>query len=112
MIPIELREELSKDPFYWKCCITGEFKEATRGDGSRCKIEFHHNLIFAGRQVQEKECILPVTQEVHAQARNVEMREKLDLVMLRRMSDVQIDYFSKAVNLRQRLKYLENKFSP
>jgi len=103
MIPPKLRQEMSDDPFYKVCCITGERNE---------KIEWHHNLIFAGRQVQEKECILPVTQAVHKKARNVEMREKLDLVMLRRMSDVQLNYYSKAVNLHQRLKYLEHKLSP
>lgn len=102
MIPPRLRQELADDPYYKVCCITGVSNE---------KIEWHHNFIFAGRQVQEKECILPVTQGVHEQARNVEMREKLDLVMLRRMSEEQLDRFSKA-KLRQRLKYLEYKFSP
>lgn len=93
---------MAADPFYRKCCITGV---------SNVKIEWHHNLIFAGRQVQEKECILPVSQAVHGRANTSEMREKLDLVMLRRMSEEQLEKYSKRGSLKQRLKYLEEKFS-
>jgi len=103
MIPVKLKNEMASDPFYEKCCITGV---------RNCKIEWHHNLIFQGRQVQEKECILPVSPEIHDKARAREMRERLDYVMLKRMSKEQIVKYSKAVNLAQRLKYLEEKLSP
>lgn len=57
-IPPKLRAEIAADPFYQRCCITGAMAKNT-------KIEWHHNLIFAGKQVQEKWAILPLVESVH-----------------------------------------------
>ena len=98
-IPEQLRDEMSKDKYYKKCCL--------------CKsspVQWHHNLVFASKQVNEKECILPVCERCHNLARNTETKEKLDLIMLTRMSPEQMTKYSKAVNLFQRYNYLTRKY--
>jgi hypothetical protein len=98
-IPESLREELSSKKYYKKCCLCGS-----------SPVQYHHNLIFASRQVNEKECILPVCERCHNLARNTEVREKLDLIMLTRMSPEQMTKYSKGVNLFQRYQYLTTKY--
>jgi len=98
-IPEELKEEMVGDKFYKKCCLCGNEP-----------VQWHHNLIFAGRQVNEKECILPVCERCHNLARNTENKEKLDLIMLTRMSPEQMTKYSKATNLFQRYNYLTRKY--
>lgn len=81
---------MSADPFYQRCCITGAFAKNT-------KIEWHHNLIFAGKQVQEKWCILPLTEEVH---RYIAYHKKeCDWIMLNRADDATLKRFSRGENL-------------
>jgi len=94
MIPIKLRKELEQDPFYKTCCLTG------RTDG---KIEKHHNLIFAGKQVQKKFAILPVHNDLHQYHRKITSRVKelLNRIMVARMTEEELDYYSKAVDLRK-----------
>ena len=103
-IPKKLRAELAEDPEYAYCSLTGT--AGTRYD----KIEWHHNLIFKGKQVQRKFAILPILHSIHAQANNIEMRERLDWIMWNRATSSEITEFSKAVNYHQRLEYLNEKF--
>lgn len=95
-IPIKLREELSKDPYYKKCCLTG------RTDG---KIDWHHNLEWQGKNLQEKFAILPVHNDIHQYHRGITSEVKLQLnkIMASRMSEAELDYYSKAVNYRNYL---------
>ena len=95
---------MAEDPFYLKCCATGE--RGTRGD----PVEWHHNLIFAGRQVQEAFAILPIKRSLHAQAHLPEVKDQLDWIMLSRASQEQLDRYSKAIDLRARLATLEDYF--
>ena len=88
-IPPELREEMANDKFYSKCCITGKTNE---------KIDWHHNLIFGGKQVNEKFCILPLAKSVHD--RIVEYKEKCDWIMWNRATDEEIERYSKANNYK------------
>jgi hypothetical protein len=104
MIPSKLNNELNEDSYYKKCCFY--FDHSCFG-----KLERHHNLIIAGKQVQMKECILPLCQTVHDMARNTIIKEKLDLIMLERMTQDQRLSISKAINYEQRLKYLRNKYN-
>jgi hypothetical protein len=99
-IPKKLRAELAADPYYRKCCLTGKTAAET-------KIEWHHGFIWAGKQLQEKWAILPVTEEVHKKANNSLIKGHLDLIMLCRASDETLTKYSKAVDLlakRERLK--------
>jgi len=92
-IPLKLRKELSADPFYQKCCITGQ-----------TNINFHHAFIYAGRQIQEQWCILPIAKEVHD---NIEQyKERCDWIILNRAIDETLKKYSKGEDLikkRERL---------
>lgn len=97
-IPLKLRKEMADDPFYTRCVVTGV--------GG--KIEWHHNLIVSGNQLQRKWAILPLAPMVHAKADNTEVREILDWIMLNRASQRELGEFGMAtygrlVYLRQRL---------
>jgi hypothetical protein len=102
-IPKSLKEDMASDPFYKRCCITG-------ASALHTKIEWHHNLIFAGRQVQEKWCILPLAKAVHDKANDKGVREKLDWVMLNRASEDELRRYSKAINLKAKRDMLNGKF--
>jgi hypothetical protein len=101
-IPEKQKEEMASDKYYKKCCYP--LKHICSG-----KIEWHHNLILGGRQSNLKETILPICQNIHEQARNTEIKEVLDMVMLNRMSDSQIKQISRAIDYSHRKKYLNAK---
>ena len=95
MIPIKLRSEMSEDKYYTKCCIDDECSG---------KIEWHHNLIFKGQQVNEKWCIIPVCKKHHDLIHgSSEYKEMANFVMLNRTTDEELLKYSKAIN------YLEMK---
>lgn len=94
---------MARDPFYKKCCISGRLATNT-------KIEWHHNLIFAGKQVQEKWCILPLAEELHHNI--VKYKEKCNWIMLNRATDADLERFSKAVNYKAMRDNLNKKYGP
>lgn len=100
-IPPKLRKEMAEDPYYEHCCITGTSKRVE-------KIEWHHNLIFAGRQVQEKWCILPLAESIHE--RIVEYKEQCDWIMLNRATDEELKRYSKVENLIVKRDRLNKKY--
>lgn len=59
-IPKELKEKINSDPFYQRCCLK---EEACGG-----RLEIHHALIYAGRQVNKIWCLFPLCQHHHALA--------------------------------------------
>lgn len=101
-IPPKTKEELANDPYMKKCCLCGS---------SSGKIDWHHNLIFKSRQSDIKETILPLCQDCHDKARTKVVKDKLDLIMLNRMTDEQITSISKAINYHHRKKYLNDYFT-
>lgn len=96
---------MAADPYYKKCCYHGPF-----GHGPSVKIEWHHNLIFAGRQVQEPWAILPICEEIHKKADWKQVRERLDWIMLNRATEEDLDYYSKANDLRRKRDVLNKKY--
>lgn len=80
---------MEADPFYQKCCITGLTKNAV-------KIDWHHNLIYGGRQVNEKWCILPLADFVHINI--VKYKAKCNWIMLNRATDEELRKYSKVVD--------------
>lgn len=92
-----MREEMSADPFYSKCCITGLTNNAV-------KIDWHHNLMYSGKRVNEIFCILPLADFVHQNI--VKHKEKCDWIMWNRASTEQIQKYSKAVNYQRELERL------
>lgn len=98
-IPDTLREEMANDPYYAKCCLS------YLGNCSG-HIQWHHNLIHAGRQVNEKWCILPVCVYHHEHEKDKDIGEQLDYIMLCRATQSDLTRFSKAVDynsLKERL---------
>jgi hypothetical protein len=96
-IPKEMREEMSQDPYYKKCCITGRSDE---------KIDWHHNLTFKGKRVNEKFCILPLAKSVHDKL----PKELCDWVMWNRATDEEIARYSKAENYQLTKERLNKKY--
>lgn len=94
-----MRKEMEQDPFYAQCCITGRTNE---------KIEWHHNLIYAGKKVQKKFCILPLVKSIHD---NVFRHKNLcDWIMLNRATDEEIKSISKSIDYEFRRDALNAKF--
>lgn len=102
-IPPKLRAELTSDPFYQWCCITGAMAK-------NVKVEYHHNLIFAGKQVQEKWCILPLVESVHDDI--AYHKEECDWIMLNRADDATLKKYSRAVDLVAKRDRLNKKYGP
>jgi len=100
-IPPKLREEIAADPFMSRCAITGSTTE---------KIDWHHNLIFAGRQVNEAFAILPLSRSVHDRANDPDIKEKLDWIMLNRATNEQLARYSRVVNYKARRDKLNEKY--
>ena len=76
-IPINIREELNDDPFMHSCCVKEFIPHICIG-----KIDWHHNLIVAGKRSNIKESILPVCQYIHNKEKNTEVHEILDCIMI------------------------------
>jgi len=95
----KLRKEMSDDPYYSKCCLSGT---------SYGKIDWHHNLIFAGRQVNEPWCILPLETNLHRDI--IKYKEMCDWVMLNRATDEELKRYSKAENLTAKKDKLNKKY--
>lgn len=95
---------MAKDPWYTRCCRCGD----PRG------IEWHHVIIFQGRQLQERWCIVPACNDCHRQVKeSKEVKEFFEWVAFNRATTEELKAISKAINylrLREvfRKKY-ENK---
>lgn len=110
-MPAKLRREMNDKLFYGRCCLTGTGKPnhlASRFDPE--KIEWHHNLIFAGKQVQEEFAILPILKRLHDDVSNPEVKDRCDWIMLNRATEDQIKKYSKVVNLQRRLDELNERY--
>lgn len=97
-IPPNIREKLALDPFMKRCCLCGKDK---------VKIDWHHNLEYAGKQQSDPTTILPLCTECHGNARDSRIKEELDLIMFHRGTDVY--HYPKAA-LGQRRNYLYKKY--
>lgn len=102
-IPQKLKKELESDSWYSRCCITGYTKYYT-------KIDWHHAFIFAGRQVNEKWCILPLAQSIHRREKERAIKERLDWIMLNRIDEKTMERYSKSTNLSIIKVTLNKKF--
>ena len=98
-IPEKLKQEMVADDFYKQSCLSGKKAE---------RIEWHHNLIFAGRQQNVKWAILPLTQEEHRDI--VKHRQRCDWIMINRANLRQLIEYSKAENLLIKKGKLNSKF--
>jgi len=105
-IPKKLRNEMERDPYYQRCCVTGRLAVIE-------KVEWHHNFQWEGQRLNEKWAILPIAKYVHDQARTKKVKDYLDYIMLNRASESTLKKYSKGENLiekRDRLnKYYDNE---
>lgn len=102
-IPPRLREEIAADPFYQRCCVTGAFARNT-------KVEWHHNMTWQGRQLQERWCILPLAEKVHRDIHK--HKERCDWIMLNRADDETLKKYSRAVDLVAKRDRLNERYGP
>lgn len=98
-----MREIMANDPFYKKCCLSKV---------SECEgvIQWHHNLIYAGRQVNEVFCILPLCEKHHRDANVKKVKDLLNLIMLARATDEQMEKYSSAVSYKKLKERLERQY--
>ena len=97
----EVIKNLVNDKFYYTCCLEDE----------ECKghIQFHHNFRFQGKNIGVEFAILPCCVEHHRREKETGIKEKLDFIMLGRMTpENRADYLSS--EWLQREKYLKSKF--
>lgn len=100
-IPKKMRDEMAKDPFYKQCCITGKNSKDE-------KIDWHHNLVYAGSRVNEPFAILPVAKSVHD---NITVyKSQLDYIMWSRATPLQRQSYSKAVDYEAYYQFLKQKY--
>jgi hypothetical protein len=93
-IPPEMRLEMANDPFYKKSALSGRIDN----------IQWHHNLIYNKRRVNEIWAIIPLTEDEHR--KEAKHKDKLNWIMLNRATDEELKKYSKAVDyiaLRERL---------
>lgn len=101
-IPEQVKKKLASNPFYYKCCI--------QDDKCSGHIQWHHNFRYAGSNLSEPFAILPVCVYHHSIEKRSDVKEKLDYIMLHRMTmrddnNYLNDYW------KQRKKYLTTKFA-
>jgi len=101
-IPQKLKDEMEADPFYQKCAWHGRPHPGK-------KIEWHHNLIFSGRQVNRKFAILPLCEEIHQQVSKREIREYLDWIMVSRATEKELEEFGLTKKFNRLKKKYENQ---
>jgi hypothetical protein len=95
-IPPQMRAEMAEDKFYNKCCIADIICSG--------RIEWHHNLLYKGKRVNEKFCILPVCSTHHRM--EASFKDRLNYIMLNRATDYELKTYSKATDyiaMRDRL---------
>lgn len=103
-IPPKLREAMAEDPFYEKCCLQGH---ACSG-----RIEWHHSLIYGGKQLQEKFAIVPLCKFHHRYAEQKDIKVRVMSIVLNRATDDELRAISKAVDyiaLRNRINEVNRK---
>lgn len=112
VISQKVKKKILADPFYSRCCITGL-------SSAEAKIDWHHNLIYAGRQVDEKWTILPLAETYfglnfhkYHQGISPAVQERMDWIMLNRGTDEDLKKYSKCVDLMTKRKKLNDKYGP
>ena len=78
-IPPKMRQEMNNNPWYHQCCIV--HPECSG------RIQWHHNLIYAGKRQNEQFGILPVCEWIHERATRRDIKEQLNAIMVSRMTD-------------------------
>lgn len=92
-------ETLLKSQFHKTCVLCGNRH-----------VQFHHNLIFGGRQCDEPNTILPLCPNCHALEKRKDIKEKLNWIMYNRMTEEELLRYSKVDDLLSRRNLLNEKY--
>ena len=74
------------------------------------KVDWHHNMTWRGRQLQEKFAILPLAKRVHDDI--AYHKEECDWIMLNRADEATLKKYSRAENLVAKRDRLNKKYGP
>jgi hypothetical protein len=106
MIPKALLVELSGDPYYRQCAVTGSF----------WGVQWHHVFMFGGKSIQERWAIIPLKAVIHRQVtqHNPEydpgLAERVEWMSLNRATEDELQPYSKVVDLVNLKKELNRKY--
>jgi hypothetical protein len=103
----QAKEQIDNDPFYKVC--------ARHKDGNCAgRITIEHALIFAHKQVDLPFALIPLCEFHHSVNKYQDCgdlnKEKNEWIALSRATEQEITQISKAVDYKQKLKYLNNKY--
>lgn len=87
-IPKQLKEEMANDKYYEKCCLS-------HLGGCIGRIEWHHSIIYAGKQLNEKFAILPACKYHHTNVST--FNDNFLHIALQRATDDELRAISKAI---------------
>ena len=98
------REQLENEPRMKVCALKGYDHSCSQ------KIDYHHNLIYGGKQSDIPETIIAICSEAHKIADRKDVKERLEWIMLNQMSAEQIQSVSKAVDYAYKKEQLNRKY--
>lgn len=88
-IPPAIREKLAQDPFMTHCLIAYE-------GNCEGRVQWHHNLIYGGKRMNDWWSILPVCEKHHR--KESKYKDTLNLVMCDRAPFDELLKYSKVIN--------------
>lgn len=93
-IPRKLRDDMANDDYYRLCCLAADGMCIVER-----KIEWHHVLIVAGRQLQKKFAIVPACDGYHHRfAARKDICDRFLRVALNRANASELEAISKAID--------------
>lgn len=102
-IPPKLRSEMAEDPFMKRCALEDE--------NCAGRIQWHHVLIVAGKQLQKKFAIVGACEDYHHKyADRKDIKERFLHVALNRATFAEILSISKVIDYSRMKKMLNAKF--
>lgn len=102
-IPTKLRKQMSEDPWYTRCCRCGDPR----------RVEWHHTIIYASKQVQEAWAIVPACEDCHKKVNeDKNVKDYFIHVSLNRAMDSELQRISKVINYFRLRKQLNQKYAP
>lgn len=106
-IPPAHRKIIDSDPYYRKCCLTGE----TAG-----KIDLHHSFEYKGSQISELWAYMPIISRKHSPQGDADSvhrckvtMEKVQYLSLLRATEADLKKYPKK-NWKQLFSYLSKKY--
>lgn len=106
-IPQYLKDQISTDPFYRKCCRASDGCKSSR-------ITIEHSMIYAGKQVSALWALLPLCEyhhSVNAYKDNGDLNKEMNIwIALNRAKDYELENISKATNYKEVRNRLNKKY--